>query len=251
MSAENYWIESEKLLGRIRETQSAAVQKAAAMMAESIRRRRWVYLFGSGHSVIPVLDVFPRYGSFVGFRPLMDPRLMWFNVIGPGGAPELLWLERREGYVANFLNSFEFTAADTLLVFSHGGLNAAPIEAGLYAREREAKVVAVTSLENSRQAEAKHSSGLKLADVADVAIDNCVPPEDALVDVGRPERVGAGSTLAVIVIGMALVSETARTLSEQGIELHTFVSPNVEGVSPDHNERVFAEYRRRVSAQRP
>ncbi len=251
MSAENYWIESEKLLGRIRETQSGAVQEAAAMMAESVRRRRWVYLFGSGHSVIPVLDVFPRYGSFVGFRPLMDPRLMWFNVIGPGGAPELLWLERREGYVANFLNSFEFTAADTLLVFSHGGLNAAPIEAGLYVRERGAKVVAVTSLENSRQAEAKHSSGLKLADVADVAIDNCVPPEDALVDVGRPERVGAGSTLAAIVIGMALVSETARILSEQGLELHTFVSPNVEGVSPDHNERVFAEYRRRVSAQRP
>jgi uncharacterized phosphosugar-binding protein len=250
MSAEKYWIESERLTQRIRETQSGAIHEAAAVMAESIRRNRWVYLFGSGHSVIPVLDVFPRYGSFVGFRPLMDPRLMWFNVVGPGGAPELLWLERREGYIANFLNAFEFTDADTLLVYSHGGLNAAPIEAGLFARERGSRVVAVTSLENSRRAQAKHSTGFKLTDVADIVIDNCTPPEDALVDIGRPERVGAGSTLAAVLISMALVSQTARILREQGIEPQTFVSPNVEGVSPDHNERVFAEYRRRVLGHR-
>jgi uncharacterized phosphosugar-binding protein len=65
-----------------------------------------IYLFGSGHSVIPVLDMFPRYGSFVGFYPIYDPRLMCFNIVGPGGARELLWLERQEGYARIILASF-------------------------------------------------------------------------------------------------------------------------------------------------
>ena len=36
------------------------------MLADAIAAGKRVYLFGSGHSVIPVMDVFPRYGSFVG-----------------------------------------------------------------------------------------------------------------------------------------------------------------------------------------
>jgi uncharacterized phosphosugar-binding protein len=214
-------------------------------MANVIAGNGRVYLFGSGHSVIPVMDVFPRYGSFVGFYPLYDPRLMWSNVIGPQGARELLWLERREGYIAQFLQSFPFGPQDCLVVFSHGGLNAAPIEAALYARERGAKVVSVSSLANLRHARRGHASGKALPDVADIAIDNCVEPEDALVDVGRREKVGAGSTIAAVAIAMAMVAETGARLAAAGHSLHTFVSPNIEGVSPDHNFRVFDEYARR------
>ncbi len=244
---ESYFDAAQDLLGRIRSTQAETIGKASAIMAESIANDGWVYLFGSGHSVIPVLDVYPRYGSFVGFRPLMDPRLMWFNVVGPGGAPELLWLERQEGYVQNFLQSYSFTDRDTLVAYSHGGLNAAAIEAGLFARERGSKVIAVTSLSNHRASAASHSSGKKLADVADVVIDNCVPPEDALIDVGQTERLGAGSTLAVILISMALVTETGKALRGKGFHLDTFVSPNVPGVKPGHNQEVFSKFRARCA----
>ncbi|HRR57801.1 MAG TPA: sugar isomerase domain-containing protein, partial [Acidobacteriota bacterium] len=153
---------------------------------------------------------------------------------------------RQEGYIANVLQDYSFSSRDCLVVYSHGGLNAAPVEAALYAREKGTRVIAVTSLANYRTRAATHSSGMKLADVADIAIDNCVPAEDALVDVGRPEKVGAGSTLAVIAISMALVAETAAQLVRRGVTLHTFVSPNVAGVSPDHNEQVYDAYRRRL-----
>jgi uncharacterized phosphosugar-binding protein len=246
MSAGAYFEAARKLLDVIAESQCELIAKAGEWMAESIASGGWVYLFGSGHSVIPVLDVFPRYGSFVGFRPLMDPRLMWFNVLGPGGAPELLWLERQEGYIAHFLREYPLSTRDCLLVYSHGGLNAAPLEAALYARERGAKVIAVTSLENHRTRSAVHSSGRKLADAADLAIDNCVAPEDALVDVGQREKLAAGSTLAAIAVSMALVAETGAALRARGIALDTFVSPNVAGVAPDHNQRVFDEYRSRI-----
>lgn len=203
-------------------------------------------MFGSGHSVIPVLDIFPRYGSFIGFYPIYDPRLMWFNVVGPGGARELLWLEQREGYAKVILSSYELTPKDSLLVFSHGGLNAAPIEMAIEAGKQGVKVVSVSSHSNLRHAAAKHSTGKKLADVSDIAIDNCVPPEDALVAAdGIPEKFAAGSTVASVSIAMTLVAETGKLLVKNGHPPSTFVSPNV-GLPPDHNEQVFKEYTRNV-----
>jgi uncharacterized phosphosugar-binding protein len=246
MSAIHYDERIREVLGRIRTTQMGKIQEAGLVLASAIAAGRTVYLFGSGHSVIPVMDVFPRYGSFVGFVPLYDPRLMWWNVVGPGGARELLWLERKEGYIEVFLQSFPLRAGDVLVVFSHGGLNAAPIEAALYARSRGLTVVTVSSLANAAASPASHSSGKKLPDLGDVAIDNCVPPEDALVDVGRREKLAAGSTMAAVYVAMALVAETGARLVEKGFEPTTFVSPNVPGVAAGHNQDVFEMYARKL-----
>jgi uncharacterized phosphosugar-binding protein len=251
MSAQTYYKEIGGVLAAIQDTQKDALERAGEMLATAIAGGNRVYLFGSGHSVIPVMDVFPRYGSFVGFFPLYDPRLMWHNVVGPGGARELLWLERREGYIANFLQSFAFRQGDCLIAFSHGGLNAAPIEAALYAKEKGLSVITVSSLANAAVTEASHSSGKKLSDVADIAIDNCVPPEDALVDIGRPEKVAAGSTMAAVSIAMALVAETGARLRAKGFQPTTFVSPNVPGVAKDHNLRVFDAYTEKLFDRSP
>jgi len=246
MSAERYFIEAQKVYDRIRSTQLPNIQKAGEFAADSIAGGGLVHLFGSGHSVIPVLDIFPRYGSFAGFHPLLDSRLMWFQVLGSGGVRELLRLERTEGYVAGFLANFKFEPVDTMVVYSHGGLNAAPVEVALHARSLGLKVVAVTSLDNVKTAKATHSSGKKLADLGDVVIDNCCPPQDSLVDVGGVP-VAASSTLAVIAISMALVAETAARLAQRGVKFRAFVSPNVTSVGPDHNQRVFDEYIERVA----
>jgi uncharacterized phosphosugar-binding protein len=251
MSADRYFENVTAVLNRIHSTQGPKLREAGESLARSITGGGRAYLFGSGHSVIPVMDVFPRYGSFVGFYPLYDPRLMWSNVIGPNGARELLWLERREGYIEQFLQSYPFGPGDCLMVFSHGGLNAAPIEAALYARRKGAKVVSVSSLANAAVATRGHSSGKALPDAADVAIDNCVAPEDSQVDVGRREKVAAGSTMAVVFVAMALVAETGARLAARGHQLTTFVSPNVEGVTKDHNFRVFDEYARRWHERGP
>lgn len=241
MSAQKYLDLAQKVYEKIRITQLANLQKAGEFAAESIARGGLVHLFGSGHSVLPVLDVFPRYGSFAGFHPLMDSRLMWFQVLGSGGVRELLKLERTEGYIKDFLSNFKFEPVDTMVVYSHGGLNAAPIEVALHAKSLGLKVVAVTSLENARMARATHSSAKKLADLGDVVIDNCCPPEDALVEIGGVP-VAASSTLAVIAISMALVAETAARLHERGAKVRPFVSPNVSRASPENNRLVFEEY---------
>lgn len=227
------------------------IEQAGEEMASSIAQGKRVYVFGSGHSVIPVLDIFPRYGSYIGFFPLYDPRLMWFNVVGPGGARELLWLERREGYAPVFLQSYPLEPGDCMLVFSHGGLNAAPIEVALEAKKKGLTVITVSSHANLRVTAATHSSGKRLSDVAAIPIDNCVPPEDALVDVGRREKVAAGSTVAAVFIAMALVAETASRLMRKGVQPPTFVSPNVDGVEQDHNQEVFEIFTKSLFDRRP
>ncbi len=242
MSAEAYYQKISEVLAKIHSTQTEKIRQAAEAMATAIASNRRVYLFGSGHSVIPVMDIFPRYGSFVGFFPLYDPRLMWFNVIGPGGARELLWLERQEGYAEVFLKSYPLERGDCMLVFSHGGMNAAPIEVALEARKKGLTVISISSLANRQVATPTHSSGQALSDVADIAIDNCTPPEDALVDIGRKEKVAAGSTMAAVFIAMSLVAEAGARLAARGIQPLTFVSPNVEGIEPNHNQKVFEKF---------
>ncbi len=231
------------MLNRIWTTQADAIEQAAAKMASCIAGGGLAHVFGSGHSVLPVLDIFPRYGSFPGFHPLMDARLMWFNVIGSGGAPGVLWLERREGYAAVLLQNQPIRKDDVMVVFSHGGLNAAGIEVAMEARARGLATVVVTSMANYRERAATHSSGKKLADVADMVIDNCVPAEDALVAIeGWKAPVAAGSTLAFVAIAMGLVAQVAANLAARGITPPVFVSPNVPGIPADNNVRVFEAY---------
>jgi uncharacterized phosphosugar-binding protein len=249
MSATAYYDQVSAVLGRIRQTQMERIGEAAGAIADAIHGGGFAFLYGSGHSVIPVMDVFPRYGSFVGFVPLYDPRLMWSNVVGPGGARELLWLERQEGYAPVFLQSFPLRRGDCFVVFSHGGLNAAPVDAALYARERGLTVVSVSSLANVAAAKPTHSSGKTLSHVAHIAIDNCVAPEDSQVDVGRLEKVAAASTMAGVMVAMSLVAEVGARLAARGFALDTFVSPNVPGVRPDHNARVFEAYARRLAGR--
>lgn len=245
MSLTQYRERLSAVLESIWSTQAENIRKAAVLMADTMERGGLVHVFGSGHSVLPVQDIFPRYGAYPGWRPLMDARLMWTNVIGSGGAKGLLWLERREGYAQVLFENEPIRAGDVMLIFSHGGLNAAGVEVALEAKKRGLPVVAVTSLDNYRKREATHSSGKKLADCADIVIDNCCPAEDALVKVSDWKApVAAGSTVAAVTISMALVAEVAEQLSRRGVHRPVFVSPNVPGIAADNNDRVYQEYER-------
>ncbi|MDR7238857.1 sugar isomerase domain-containing protein [Neobacillus drentensis] len=220
---------------------------AAKKAAETIKAGNWVQLFGSGHSVIPTMDCFPRYGGFVGFKPIMDPRLMWTTISGPGGAEEVLWLERQEGYMNVFLQHHTWNKDDIFIVISHGGQNAAPVEIALSAKEAGLYVIAITSEDNHLNKPVTHSSGKKIGDIADLVIYNGVTPEDAVVDVpGVSGKVGGLSTLSAIAIIQSLVSETALELARLGYKVKPFASPNVEGISKNHNEEVYVEFRKRL-----
>lgn len=247
MSLDAFRTELTRVLDRLWSTQRESIHRAAQMMGESVAGGGLVHLFGSGHSVLPVLDIFPRYGSYPVFHPLMDMRLMWTNVVGSGGAKGVLWLERREGYGKVLFENEPIRRGDVMMVFSHGGMNAVGIEVALEAHARGLHTIAVTSMDNQRQMKPTHSSGKRLSDAVDLVIDNCVPARDSLVDIaGWKAPVAAASTIAFVTIANAIVADLAADLARRGIAPPVFVSPNVPGIPADNNSQVFAAYERAV-----
>jgi len=244
---EKYFKEINNILKKICTTQAENIEKSAKLMATAIHDGKLVHVFGSAHSAIPVMEVFPRYGSFVaskgGFHPLLNPRLLWSTVVGAGGVKDLLWLERVEGYMENFLDEQGMRSGDVLLVFSHGGLNSAPVESAIYAKKHGLLVVAVTCMENQKVSKSTHSSGKKLSDIADIVIDNCAPSEDSIVKIdGLPEKICPSTTIAIITILQSLIAQIAGELLEMGEKLDVFVSPNVAKIPLSHNRKIFAKY---------
>src|SRR3954466_1697019 len=235
---------------KIAETTAAAnagaFDKASSAIAETLANKGLVHLYGSGHSVLPVQEVFPRYGSYVGFNPLTDPRVMWHNVLGAGGVRELLWLERTERYAEKFLDHQPLNKGDSIIIFGHSGRNSSGIDTALYARKRGIFVVAVTS-KNNLDKPATHSSGKRLADAADLVIDTCAPIEDALVPIdGWSRPVSGSSTVLAMVLAHELIARTAQNLAKRGIELPGVASPTIAGVTLHDTDMIYGVYRERM-----
>lgn len=235
---------------RIQASQLGAIQAAGAAAADSIAVGRMLHLFGAGHSAIPVMEAFPRIGSFVGFHPLIELPLS-FNgqVVGQMGMRQNSFLERTRGYAAEILANYALDARDSLMVFSHSGINALPVEMALLGRQRGLRVIVVTSLAHSLAQAARHPAG-RLCENADIVIDTCVPEGDALVEVpGVAYRVASGSTIAACIIVDAVVAETAAVLAGRGIEPVVYPSHNVaasaeaEAAALRQEERVLEGYR--------
>lgn len=231
------------ILKEIEEKEKANIDNAVNICTKAIFNKGLVHIFGSGHSVLPVMDAFPRYGSYVGLNPVMDPRLMWFNVVGSGGAHELIWLERQVGYIENFLMWQDLKKEDVMIIFSHGGINAAPVEAAMFAKKNGLQVIGITCMEHQKQAKNLHSSRKKLSDIADIVIDTHTPISDAVVKLKHTEqKVSATSTVAAIAIMQTLVGEIAISLENLGYKLDIFKSPNIGGTL-ESNSKVFFNYK--------
>ncbi len=172
------------LLERIEATQGEAIDAASRICVDAIAAGGLVHAFGTGHSRMPVEELFPRYGSFPGFNPLVELSLTFHTqVVGTNGQRQAMFLERVEGLAETILANFELAPPDAMIVFSHGGITAAPIEMAQGARRRGLPVVAVTSVAHSSACESRRSSGTRLLDHADVVLDLGTPPGDALVQV--------------------------------------------------------------------
>src|SRR5690348_12760471 len=177
MRADARWMEAGiGLLERIRDTQSEAIVQASQLCSEAIAAGGLVHLFGTGHSRIPVEEMFPRYGSYPGFHPIVELSMTFHTqVVGANGQRQAMFIERVEGLAEQILASYDLRPPDAMLVFSAGGLTAVPIEMAMGARARGLPVIAVTSVANA-------SAGKPtLLDHADVVVDLCTPPGDALI----------------------------------------------------------------------
>jgi uncharacterized phosphosugar-binding protein len=242
---------ASSLLTRIEETQAQALAEASRLCADAIAAGRLVHCFGSGHSRIPVEELFPRYGSYPGFNPMVELSMTFHTqVVGTNGQRQAMFIERVEGLAEAILSNFELEPPEVMLVFSVGGLSAVPIEMAQGARRRGLPVVVVTSLEHSLAATPSHSSGTRLLDHADVVVDLCTPPGDALVAIeGLESPVGPGSSIAAVAIANEIKSQTATLLVERDAMPPVLTSAALVG--PERSRQFFdaayAEHARRIA----
>ena len=235
---------ARELLERIA-TQDEALEAATRICVDAIGSGGLVHAFGTGHSRIPVEELFPRYGSFPGFNPIVELSMTFHTqVVGANGQRQAMFIERVEGLAEQILASYDLGPPDAMLVFSAGGLTAVPIEMALEARKRGLPVIAVTSVANA-------SSGKPtLLDHADVVVDLCTPPGDALIHLdGVDTPISPGSSVAAVAIANELKARTAAPLAEQGLLPPVITSPALVGAERSTKlfDAAYAEHARRVT----
>ena len=220
MRPDSDWIQAGiAVLERIRDTQSDAIQRASEVCAEAIGAGGFVHLFGTGHSRIPVEEMFPRYGSYPGFHPIVELSMTFHTqVVGANGQRQAMFIERMPGLAEVILSNFRFDPKDAVMVFSASGLGAVVVEFARGARKRGLPVIAVTSIAQSKAGEVDDEVGARLMDEADIVIDLCTPAGDALCRLdGLPDTpVGPGSSLAAVAVADAIKVRTAELLVALG-----------------------------------
>lgn len=250
---DGWWITTAiDLLRQIRATQAGAIDVAAELCADAIGGGGLVHLFGTGHSRIPVEEMFPRYGSYPGFHPIVELSTTFHTqIVGANGQRQAMFIERVEGLAEVILSNFDLAPPDVMMVFSASGRSANPIEMAIGARRRGLPVIAVTSVTQSDALAATHSSGTRLYDHADVVIDLCTPAADALVDLdGLATPVGPGSSVAAVAIVNEIKVRVARRLVERGAMPPVLTSASVVGQDESNRlfEAAYGEHARRLAA---
>jgi len=246
------WLANARaVMNDIEATQLPNIRRAAELMADSIAAERWVHTFGCGHATIPVEEMYPRIGGFVGFHPIVELPLTFFTrITGEMGIHQFLFLERAPGYGDAIMKGHAFDARDTMWIFSHTGINNVNIDVALRAKELGMTLIATGSAEQAERSTPRHPSGKKLFDLADVVIDTRVPAGDSCVDLlNHQDKVGPVSTMAFVTTVWMTITTVAEILAERGVKLYIHPSHNVPGDTTAHDrlDAALAEYKRRVA----
>lgn len=243
------WLTATRaIMDDIEATQLDAIQRAAKLMADSIEAGRWVHTFGCGHATIPVEEMYPRIGGFVGFHPMIELPLTFFTrITGEMGIHQFLFLERAEGYGEAIMKSYTVDKRDTMWIFSHTGINNVNIDMALRAKAMGLKIVATGSA--GEVGAPRHPSGKTLFEIADVVIDTKVPAGDSAVPLANHvDNVGPVSTMAFVTVVWMTITTVAEILAERGVKLFIHPSHNVPGdtTARERLDAALSEYKRRI-----
>ena len=238
-------------LEQIETTQLDNIRRAAAVMADTIEAERWVHTFGCGHATLPIEEMYPRIGGFVGFHPIVELPLSFFtHIFGEMGIHQFVFLERVEGYGTQIMKSYDFDARDTMWLFSHSGINTVNIDVALKAKELGLTLVVAGSAAAFADKPSRHPSGKKLFDLADIVIDTCVPAVDASVALkDHYDKIGPVSTMAFVAVVWMTITTVAEILADRGVKLYIHPSHNVPGdtTARERLDEALHHYKRRIA----
>ncbi|AJF64597.1 sugar isomerase domain-containing protein [Streptomyces vietnamensis] len=221
-----------------------AVPRAARLLADCVAADGVIHAFGTGHSQAAALEIAGRAGGLVP-----TDRLSLADLVLRGGEdPALLadpLLERAPGLAERLYALADPRPQDLFVIVSSSGVNNAVVDLALKATGAGHRLVALTSLEHTRAVPALHASGKRLADLADVVLDNCAPTGDAVLPLPGGGALCGISTLTSALLVQMTVAETVALLLAEGREPPVYVSANIPG-GHEHNALLEARYEGRL-----
>jgi len=239
MSAENYINIVKDCITNVWETQKDVISQSSKIIAEAIKNKKNVFVFGCSHAGIIAEEVFYRTGGLAIINPIFFPGFM----LNTRPITMTSQLERLPGLGKIIIDQNHVGEGDVLIIHSVSGRNTVPVEMALEAKSKGVHTIAITSLDYSKSVSSRHPSGLHLYEACDLVIDNCGEVGDAAVTIdGLPEKIGPTSTAVGATIINAVVIEAVEKLIADGVVPPVFLSANLNG-GDEHNAKIFAEYK--------
>ncbi|MBD1558853.1 sugar isomerase domain-containing protein [Vibrio sp. S9_S30] len=221
------------------ESNQEALSQATDLFAQAIVNDNMIQILGTGHSHMIGLEGFIRAGGLGNINAVLDSVLLTNDGARRGSA-----MEKLPGLAEVIWNDHTISPNDVVMIISNSGRNALPVEFAQIAKSKGHVVIAITSVEQSSHYDSRHDSGLKLMDIADVVIDNQVPPGDGLCTING-KVTGAFSSIAGMLIMNTLVVEAQKAALEQGVTPLIFSSQNVDGFD---NDNVYQHFGSRLKS---
>ncbi|RIV35686.1 sugar isomerase domain-containing protein [Micromonospora radicis] len=243
LSADGYLATVTATMNRVARSQRDQVTRAADLIAAAIRADGVVHAFGTGHSEALAMEIAGRAGGLVPTN-----RIALRDLVLHGGAPvDVLGpkLERDPTVAHRLYDLAPIGPADVFVLASNSGVNGAMVEFAALVRERGHRLVAITSAEHSARMESRHPSGRKLADFADVVLDNGAPYGDATLPLPDGGAVGAVSSITAALLAQQIVVEVVARLLATGDRPPVYLSANIAG-GDAHNDALEARYAGRI-----
>ncbi|MCX7523350.1 SIS domain-containing protein [Microbacterium sp. STN6] len=227
------------------QAQSGAFDDAIDLMVEAIDKGGIIQAFGTGHSEAFAMEIAGRAGGLIPTNKIaLRDVVVWGSK-----SPEILGgseLERDPAIVDELFALSPVGEDDVFLIASNSGVNGSIVGLALLVKERGHKLIAVTSLEHTNRVQPKHPSGKRLADVADVVIDNLAPFGDATLELAGGTPVGAVSSITAAFIAQLLTIGTAERIAERGVTPPLYISANIPG-GDEHNRALEELYRGKIT----
>ena len=236
---DRYFAAIQALQSKVFTAQRETLADIAARMADCVERDERILLFGTGHSHMLAEEGHYRAGGLANVVPMLESSLMLHESSIVSGK-----LERTSGVARPVFERYQPHAGEMIFIFSNSGVNCAPVEMALLAKEHGLISVAVCSLTYARVAPLS-SAGKRLFEVTDYVIDNGGEQGDSLIALdGLSWRVGPSSTVINAMLWNALVTEVAFMLKARGADIPVFKSSNMPGGAA-HNAALLEKWRGR------
>ena len=240
LTTKDFFKVARERLDNVKNAQQENILAAAKMMGDCMEENGVIQLFGLNHGRAFSMELGYRAGGLMPFHQFNTVDLVMRKIISEDEYNKDDFNDRIE-MAHKLWDCYNIMPTDMFVLISFAGNEGILVETALKAKKEGYKIIAVVTKKLADQAAAKHPSGKKLTDIADLVIDNGADAVDALLDVDGVHKMNQIATISGNVIAQMITAEIYHYLTNKGRECPILLSANVKGAD-EHNKKMSDKY---------